>query len=507
VPGSPGLPLPLFASPSNASMNSPSDGIDALARTFAESPVPIYVVDRRRRIVYANQALGDWLEVPVADLLDRQTAYHGDPSDSKIDAGLLGLCPPPSALRGQSQQGTISCVGRAGTLRHRRANFWPLEPRDKPADGPVVVLVEPHDLNPDELAAALASTAPPDQFHLALAQWRRTEFAPYAAATLLGNSPAIRRAAQQVRGAASSGTNVLVTGPTAADLRGVAEAIHYLAAPSHDTQLIRLEPPLSLPEELRKALASATSGRGTLLLVDIAEFDAHQQQDLATQLAFPKFKWRVIATLPDASTSPLLPALYNSLSTVEVRLPPLAERLEDLPLLAQWQVERLNRDSPKQIEGFTPDALERMSLYDWPGEQQELYEVVAAAHEQAQGPVIEASDLPPLVRHAVSHAQFLRQEVEPLDLDQYLHQVEQFLLQRAMELAKGNKAEAARLLGLSRPRLYRKLEGQGLESAPPKERRPRPPRRPREAQLPAIEVKDDIEFLPIDPVEGEEDPS
>src|SRR5690606_39769880 len=135
-----------------------------------------------------------------------------------------------------------------------------------------------------------------------------------------------------------------------------------------------------------------------------------QQQELANRLTSPALKWRVIATLPDdpEALPSLSPSLYHVLATMEIAVPPLAERLEDLPLLAQWQIEFLNRDRPKQLEGLANESLQHLAMYDWPGEIAELHEVLALAHERAFGPLIELGDLPPLVRHAVAHERHLR---------------------------------------------------------------------------------------------------
>jgi DNA-binding NtrC family response regulator len=290
----------------------------------------------------------------------------------------------------------------------------------------------------------------------------------------------------------------LISGPAAADLRGIAEAIYSLTSAPQRGDLVRIDTKTALPDELRRVLAMADQSVGTLLIVDVGGLSASQQQDLANRLAGPGINWRVIGTLPEQQEGlpALNPALYHVLATMEIAFPPLAERLDDLPLLAQWQVEFFNRDNPKQLEGLTSEALQHLALYDWPGEVAELHEVLAAAHNKAAGPWIQVGDLPPLVRHAVAHARHLRKKVAPIDLDRYLEAVEGLLVRRAMELASGNKAEAARLLTLTRPRLYRKLERMEGSEAPPR----RPPRAvPKPAPPSPPEPEElEIEFLPID---------
>ena len=84
------------------------------------------------------------------------------------------------------------------------------------------------------------------------------------------------------------------------------------------------------------------------------------------------------------------------------------------------------------------------------------------AHAAAEGPRIESSDMPPRVAHAVQAAAFPRKDAQPIVLDEFLAQVELELVTRALAQAGGNKTQAARLLGMNRPRFYRRLAQLGL---------------------------------------------
>ena len=155
--------------------------------------------------------------------------------------------------------------------------------------------------------------------------------------------------------------------------------------------------------------------------------------------------------------------LAAALSTIVIELPPLAGRREDLPLLAQLFLEELNAATRRQIGGFTPAALDLLDAHAWPGNLDELAQAVAEAHRRATGREIDVADLPErlrLVGQAVAQA---RRPEETIVLDEYLGRVERELIRRALARAKGNKARAARLLGLTRPRLYRRMVQLGLE--------------------------------------------
>lgn len=148
-----------------------------------------------------------------------------------------------------------------------------------------------------------------------------------------------------------------------------------------------------------------------------------------------------------------------------IELPPLAERREDIPLLAQSFLEDLNARGGKQLRGFAADAMDRLSLYDWPGQIDELSALIREAFMQAEGFEIKSQDLPKKLHLAAEAARYPRPAPETIDLEKFLTQVETELIQRALQQAKGNKSQAARLLGITRPRLYRRMVQLGLAAA------------------------------------------
>ncbi len=208
----------------------------------------------------------------------------------------------------------------------------------------------------------------------------------------------------------------------------------------------------------------------TLLLNDIDQLAPAFQADLPSLLAAADGKLRIIST----SRAPLvslaqrgeflsLPA--HQLSTVLIELPPLAERLDDLPLLAQLFLEQMNARGAKQVGRFSEEALDALAAFPWANDLEEVEQVVADAHRQCQTTEITLADLPRAVQQArQAVAQAARPE-ETIDLEEFLARIELELIQRALARAKGNKTKAAQLLGLNRPRLYRRLIQLGLAEA------------------------------------------
>jgi DNA-binding protein Fis len=155
--------------------------------------------------------------------------------------------------------------------------------------------------------------------------------------------------------------------------------------------------------------------------------------------------------------------LAYQLSTLVIELPALAARLTDLSLLAQMFLEDANARGRHQVGGFTPEALDQLAVYGWPRNLDELAEMVANAHERATTHEVTMRDLPKRILLAADAARFSRRPEESIELEAFMARVEKELIARAMSRAKGNKTRAAKLLGLTRPRLYRKLVQMGLE--------------------------------------------
>jgi DNA-binding NtrC family response regulator len=174
------------------------------------------------------------------------------------------------------------------------------------------------------------------------------------------------------------------------------------------------------------------------------------------------------ATAGDAQSDPstLEPALADAISTITIRIPSLAERVEDLPMLAQFFLESCNRGSEKQIGSVRREALDLLALYCWPGELDELRSVITAAYRACVSHEISPSDLPPVIHHASRAASHPPRRAERIVLDELLVTIEKEAIVRAMAQSRGNKTEAAELLGMTRPRLYRRLIQLGLVAEP-----------------------------------------
>jgi DNA-binding NtrC family response regulator len=409
-------------------------------------------------------------------------------------------------LAGEAAVGTISCMARDGRLVHRRAEFSPLfvsqtgKGKATSTSGGVLVLLADRDLSPQELAADVSADQSPDELHRIIRRYRRAQENRYSLESLLGSSSAMQKVRAQVAAAAASGSNVVIYGRPGSGRGHIARAIHYQAGGDPPPRLVPLDGEVANDDSLRRAIdavrqAAHARQRVTLLLENLDRLAGTYQSQLlevvrqnASVRVVATYSWRIEGESrrrgegewpTDALNSPPLPlshsptldprrcdtidpSLLDAISTITIRVPPLVERLEDLPLLAQYFLEACNRESTEQVGSIRADALDLLALYGWPNELAELRDVIVAAHQACKSHQVVPADLPAVIHHASQAASRIRRKPERIVLDVLLANIEREAIVRAMAQAAGNKTEAADLLGMTRPRLYRRLVQLGL---------------------------------------------
>lgn len=320
----------------------------------------------------------------------------------------------------------------------------------------------------------------------------------YRLSSLLGKSAAMQRVFDLVRKMASTRTNVLVTGESGTGKELVARALHF-EGPRQSRPFIAVNcgaiPGSLLESELfghkrgaftgadkdKEGLFAAAHG-GTLFLDEIGELPQELQVKLLRVLQERKIKpvggtaemevdVRVIAATNrdlegDVHAGAFRQDLYYRLNVVEIRLPPLRQRREDIPLLAEHFLRRLANEMQKPITGFSPEALSVLVDYDYPGNVRELENIIERAVTLETTSKITRESLPDLSPHGGARLPPGHLELPPegTDLDRILADVERDLLVKALERAGGVQKVAARLLGISFRSFRYRLEKHGIEA-------------------------------------------
>jgi two-component system response regulator AtoC len=310
---------------------------------------------------------------------------------------------------------------------------------------------------------------------------------------VVGESPAMREVLEVVRQVAPTPASVLLQGESGTGKELIARTIHQLSPRAHQPMVTvhcaALAPTL-LESELfgheKGAFTGAHERRigrfeqaqgGTLFLDEIGEIDATLQVKLLRFLGERTFervgsnKTLTADVRLIAATNKNLEELVKSgsfredlffrLRVVEIWLPPLRDRAEDIPLLAQSLLSDFAEQTGKPVTSLTADCLDVLLHYQWPGNVRELRTAIEHAVVMCRGDKIAARDLPTWVRTGSSGAP-RRSSVGDKGLK--IKEAEKDLIIRALKECDGNRTVAAEKLGMSRRTLHRKLKEYQLEN-------------------------------------------
>ena len=300
--------------------------------------------------------------------------------------------------------------------------------------------------------------------------------------TLVGKSAAMRLVFAQLAKISPTPSNVLITGESGTGKELVARAIHA-ESPRHARPFLPINcgaiPDALLESQLfghvRGAFTSAVQAspglfvaadRGTIFLDEIADLPLHLQVKLLRVIE-EKQVWSVGGTKPVRCDVRIIASthrdlaneihagrfrgdLFYRLNVVRIALPPLRERREDIPLLLEHFISRLNLKLSRKFLGVDRDALHALMNHSWKGNVRELEHVLESAMILSEGNVIALGDLP---AHVVAGAA----EPATVALRDVTRRAERRHIQAVLAQTQSDKKEAARRLGISLASLYRKL--------------------------------------------------
>ena len=303
---------------------------------------------------------------------------------------------------------------------------------------------------------------------------------------LIGKSPLMQKIYDLIERISDSSSNVLVTGESGTGKELVAKAIHYSG--------IRKGGPFvaincaAIPETLleselfgykKGAFTDAKSDKkglifeaneGTLFLDEITEMpltlqakllrviEEREVRPLGDTTSYP-IDVRIISTSNrDIGTSVqqgrFREDLYYRLKVIDIELPPLRERREDIPILVQHFIHKFGKELKRSVSGISEGALKILVSYSWPGNVRELENIIQRGITMSQHEVILPDDLPASIIQKTDEKLFEKATEEKFTLDQ----LEKEYIKRVLIETGGNKSKAAERLGLDRKTLYRKLE-------------------------------------------------
>jgi len=304
---------------------------------------------------------------------------------------------------------------------------------------------------------------------------------------IIGRSAPMERLLETVGQVSLAEATVLITGESGTGKELIAGAIHF-NSPRKDKSFVKINCAAITETLLESELFGHEKGSftgadrrkegkfryadgGSLFLDEVSEMSVAMQVKLLRVLQEREFTRvggnevikidvRVIAAtnknlLEEIDTGRFRDDLFYRLNVINLNVPPLRERKEDIPLLAHHFLTMFSEKNNKQIQGFTPQAMDRMLKYEWPGNIRELMNVVERAVVLSRSQYLDEHNL-----SLMEKPEFYSKEVVPGNTS--LEEVEKATVLKTLEATGGNKSEAARRLGITRRTLHQKLRKYGM---------------------------------------------
>jgi transcriptional regulator with GAF, ATPase, and Fis domain len=310
---------------------------------------------------------------------------------------------------------------------------------------------------------------------------------------IIGESPTMKRLFEQLRKVVNTRVTVLIEGETGTGKELIASAVHYWS--ERREKLFVAQNCAAMPENLleselfghkkgsftgatddKKGLFELADG-GTLFLDEVGEMPLNLQAKLLRVLqegeirpiggnATKKVDVRIVAATnrdleKEVAEGRFREDLFYRLKVFPIRVPPLRERREDIPLLAGFFLKRYANEFGRNVRGFSQQAMELLSAYKWPGNVRELEnEVQRLVIQIDEGGFVEPEHLSPRIRQVEN----ILDKVHPRKgtLKEMVEQVEKWILLEALKEHDNNKSQTAKTLGITREGLHKKLDKLGL---------------------------------------------
>ncbi|MDD6160504.1 MAG: sigma 54-interacting transcriptional regulator [Oscillospiraceae bacterium] len=452
--------------------------LNSMAREFMESLISA-ILDERGNYIFVSKPWTDYLNLPAEQVLGRNVL--------EIVPDSLGM----EVLR-TGQPVTAHRVMHNGVPAF--TTYLPRKNKDGQVCGVFLYVVVDGISNARDMIRQMEVMANEVDYYKE--ELSRERGARYGLDSIIGSSPAILRMKDQIVQAAKSSSTVLIEGETGSGKELIAHSIHSLSA-RRSANFVRVNCSAIPGELMESEFFGYTSGAftGALKKGKPGRFELANggsifldEVNLLTPTIQPKFL-RVLQEMeidPVGSDKPKsvdvrviaatnIPLenlvregkfrsdLYWRLNVIRIQAPPLRERKEDIPALTENVIQRLNTQLGMVVQGVSSGVLKLFQQYDWPGNVRELQNAIESAMNMAKTPVLQVHDFERLVQRVNSDHRRAGNGEGSHFLKNTKQDYERDVLRDALESCGGNKAMAARALGISRTVLYRKLNQYGLK--------------------------------------------
>lgn len=445
----------------------------SLSQLLDSSRTALILLDSDHCIRHVSPGVQELTGWPAEALLGLRCEREAPRTVAPTEALACAVAPPAAVRAGSLLQQEAVLPHQNGTTLRVQLVFVPL--RDDVGDTEAVqIAIQPAAVPATGTRRPLSQHLYAEINALRLDMRRRLN-----SNSCLGRCSAILKAQRQSQLVASSVSGFTVVGPEGSGRRHLARLIHAASGVA-DTSLAILNCPLLTTEtllttlhQLRETSTARTrlphQRSGLLFLADLDQLPAEAQQWLLANVCPPD---RNIWLAGSSRCSPtllrqegiLLPELAETMTTVEIHLPPLHARDDDVLLLSQQFIEESRRDHKTRPETLSGEVRDLFLTYRWPGNVRELRQVVTTACRSSTSAELQQKDLPFSFRAGQeAQRQVPATSVNDIPLESLMVSWETRLITDMLNACGGNKTDAARRLGMTRPKLYRRMKTLGLD--------------------------------------------
>lgn len=441
--------------------------IRPLSRLLDSSDARFWVIDPHGELVYLSAGIETWLSVSPEQLLGRRCVAGSPVSNDPLDQIAALLSPPPGLVK----QGTASLrigatVGAATTttVPTTEARFFRVG-----NDDAALIFGVAGDFNDRRVDVEIQDAVAIRQ---RIDAWRKMS-SKQASIVTAGDSTIARRLRNRLHVASLARMDVLLVGPRGCGSERIAKGMIDGPSIVVDGSVMDSELLDATLSPLTNALAETTDSLGLAIVRDLEQMPADAQVRLAYWHQQFAGRFRLIglsqtaqddqsahresALEPYQSAMGLSDPLVDLFCACVIPISSLSDRVEDLSVMASALLDGRRAAGETKADRFSRAVLDAIVIYPWPGQFDELDHSIRHAAHSASGDMIGPTNLPLAIRSYRPGDPVVMAKHAPIDLDKAVAKFEQRLIEQTLESTGGNRAEAARRLGISRARLLRKI--------------------------------------------------
>ena len=451
--------------------------IRPLSRLLDAGGGPFWVIDPDGLLVYLSAGIGTWLNVSPEDLLGRRCVAGAPVSDDPLDQIAALLSPPPGLMK----RGTASLRLAASLQPAVSASTSSMAPASaiearffRVGDGETALIFGVAGIFDDRLLDVEVQDAV--SIRQRIDSWRKLS-SKRAALVTIGDSTSARRLRHRIHVASQARTDVMFVGPRGCGSERIAKGMMEEPSISVDGPLMDSELLDATLSSLTNVLADTSDSLGSAIVRDLEQMPIDAQVRLAYWHQQFGGRLRLIglsqtsdahgssdselenenASSPETEIVGVSDPLMDLFCACVIPVDSLSDRVEDISMIASALLDHRRAAGETKADRFNRAAIDAMVVYPWPGQFDEVDHSIRHAARSAKADFVSPEDLPLAIRSYRLGDPVLLAKHAPVDLDKAVAGFEKRLIDQTLEATDGNRAEAARRLGISRARLLRKI--------------------------------------------------